>query len=104
MMFCPKCGSILKPKMIRDKKVMSCSCGYTDNKLGAVTLTETKKDEIRMDVVETEASVNPIVNEDCPKCKNNKAYTWFQQMRAGDEPETHFFKCTKCSHTWRERK
>jgi DNA-directed RNA polymerase subunit M len=30
------------------------------------------------------------------------AYFWTQQTRGADEPETRFFKCTKCSHTWRE--
>ena len=104
MMFCPKCGSILKPKVVRDKKVMACSCGYTDNKAGSMTLTDKKKDEVNMDIVDSEVSVHPVVDEECPKCHNKKAYTWSQQMRAGDEPETIFFKCTKCQSTWREGK
>ena len=103
MMFCPKCGSMLKPKLVNDKKVLACSCGYVQ-KSGTVTLTEKKKDEAEIDVVDTEVSAYPIVDEECPKCKNDKAYSWSQQMRAGDEPETHFFKCTKCAHTWRDGK
>lgn len=104
MMFCPKCGSMLRPKLYRVKKVMACSCGYMDAKDPKVVLTEKKKDEVKFDVIEQEASAYPIVDSDCPKCKNTKAFSWSQQMRAGDEPETHFFKCTKCSHTWREGK
>ncbi|MBI2112883.1 transcription factor S, partial [Candidatus Woesearchaeota archaeon] len=25
-----------------------------------------------------------------------------QQTRGADEPETRFFRCTKCNYTWRE--
>jgi transcription factor S len=105
MMFCPKCGSMLRPKVVRDKKVLACSCGYVDSKSsGVVTFSEKRKDESKVEVVEKEASAYPIADAECPKCKNDKAFSWTQQMRAGDEPETHFFKCTKCQHTWREGK
>ena len=103
MLFCPKCGSMLRPKLVKDKKVMGCSCGYVQQD-AKTTFTEKKKDEVNFDVVEQESSAYPIVDEECPKCENKKAYSWSQQMRAGDEPETHFFKCTRCSHTWREGK
>jgi len=104
MMFCPKCGAMLRPKVVRDKKVMGCSCGYVADKTASstVTFSEKHEDKIRdFEVVEKETSVHPITDEECPKCKNPKAYTWSQQMRAGDEPETIFFKCTECGHQWR---
>jgi DNA-directed RNA polymerase subunit M len=108
MMFCPKCGAMLKPRVLRDKKVMACSCGFVDNKdnkdARKVTFTEKNTPESRVEVVDQEASAYPIVDSECPKCKHTKAYSWTQQMRAGDEPETHFFKCVKCQHTWREGK
>ncbi|ORY02282.1 hypothetical protein BCR34DRAFT_605633 [Clohesyomyces aquaticus] len=40
----------------------------------------------------------------CPvdKCRNGWAY-WYQlQIRSADEPMTMFFRCTACSHEWRE--
>jgi len=46
--------------------------------------------------------IHPIVNEECPKCGNDRAYFWTVQTRASDESETKFFKCTKCGHTRRE--
>jgi len=99
---------MLKPKIVRDKKVLACSCGYVDNKSsggsGVVTFGDKKKDEAKVEVIEKEASAYPVVDSECPKCKHDKAYSWSQQMRAGDEPETHFFKCVKCLHTWREGK
>jgi len=105
-MFCPKCGSMLRPKVVRDKKVLACSCGYAADKAeNKVTFNVTQEDTSpKIDVVEKESLAYPIVDEECPKCKHDKAYTWHQQMRAGDEPETHFLKCVKCGHTWREGK
>ena len=31
-MFCPKCGSILRPVEKKGKKVFGCSCGYVADK------------------------------------------------------------------------
>jgi transcription factor S len=103
MMFCPKCGSMLRPKVVRDKKVMGCSCGYSIEKTSStVTFSEKPEEKVReFEVVEKELSVHAITDEECPKCKCPKAYTWSQQMRAGDEPETIFYKCTECGHQWR---
>lgn len=103
MMFCPKCGSMLRPKVVRDKKVMGCNCGYVaDKSQSTLIFTEKREDKVReVEVVEKEISIHPVVDEECSKCKNPKAYTWSQQMRAGDEPETIFFKCTACGHQWR---
>jgi len=106
MMFCPKCGSMLRPKLVRDKKVMGCNCGYVaDKSQSTLTFTEKREDKLgEIEVVEKETSIHPVVDEECPKCKNPKAFTWSQQMRAGDEPETIFYKCTECGHQWRGRK
>ena len=106
MMFCPKCGSMLRPKIVRDKKVLGCNCGYVADKAQSTVSFGMKKEDVRseVEVVEKEVSIHPIVDEECPKCKNPKAYFWSQQMRAGDEPETQFFKCTNCSHQWRGSK
>lgn len=106
MMFCPKCKSMLRPKMVRDKKVMACTCGYVADKSAPIGTVSFKRqeDEVSFDVIEKEESAYPITDAECPKCKHAKAYSWTQQMRAGDEPETHFFKCVKCLHTWRDGK
>ena len=102
MMFCPKCGSMLVPKATENGKVMSCSCGYTSSEKPSMKEKVRRSEDVF--VVEEEHSVNPVVDMECPKCKNPKAENWSQQMRAGDEPETIFYKCTKCKHTWREVK
>lgn len=104
-MFCPKCGSILLPKVEKGKAIISCSCGYK-NKEGTEKVeikesTSIKKTERTYEVIEEKENL-PLTYVDCPKCKHTKAYYWTKQTRAADEPETRFFKCEKCKHTWRE--
>ena len=103
-MFCPKCGSLLKPKTEKKKKVLACSCGYSTKELGLAEIKEkVKQDDKEISVVDENETILPEIEEKCPKCGNEKAYYWTQQMRAGDEPETKFLKCTKCRHTWRDQ-
>ncbi|MGE0792939.1 MAG: transcription factor S [Candidatus Woesearchaeota archaeon] len=104
MMFCPKCGSLLTAQQVKNKTVMGCSCGYT-SKESELTIKETiEESEKKIEVVKEDEAVYPLINETCPKCGHKKAFYWTQQTRAGDEPETRFFKCEKCKHTWREYK
>ncbi len=103
MMFCPKCGSILTQRKENDKTVIGCSCGYV-LKSGNVEVKEEfkSKTEDNIDVVDANDETLPETDAECDKCGNKKAYYWLVQTRAGDEPETKFLKCTKCSHTWRD--
>ncbi len=106
MKFCPKCGSI----MIPDKKrgVLVCrKCGHEEplNPEDVKSYRITQKVEHRPDegiiVVEQNVETLPKVRVTCPKCGNDEAYWWEMQTRAGDEPSTVFYKCTKCGHVWR---
>jgi DNA-directed RNA polymerase subunit M len=105
-MFCQKCKSLLLPKNDGRKKKMVCtSCGYEEViKDGtAMTFNEKLKEKKKIEVVEKkdEGSL-PVTEISCEKCDNNKAYFWLLQTRSSDEPETKFYKCTKCKHIWRE--
>ena len=52
-MFCPKCGSLLKPKTEKKKKVLACSCGYSTKDLESAEIKETvKQEEKKLDVVD----------------------------------------------------
>ena len=103
-MFCPKCGSILRPRKEGKKNVMYCSCGYTSEGVSASIKEEKNfnKEVAEIGVVEKEIETLPISKAECPKCGNKEAYYWLVQTRSGDEAETKFLKCTKCKHTWRE--
>ena len=104
-MFCPKCGSIMMPKKADGKVIMSCSCGYKDSKESDGKIKEeVKKKSAEIEVVDKNYSGDILVDIECPKCAHGKAFFWTIQTRASDEPETKFYKCEKCSHTWRDYK
>ena len=101
-MFCPECGSILRPKDKAGKRILYCSCGYNKVPEGEATeLKETNNSVKKIEVIEN-LDVRPKIKITCEKCQNKIAYYWTQQTRGADEPETRFFKCTKCNYTWRE--
>ena len=79
--------------------VMKCEDCNTSSSEGVIKDRKKKRKEIN--VVEEHES-HPIVEKLCDKCNNKKAYFWMLQTRSSDEPETQFFKCTECKHTWRE--
>ncbi|MFC1734187.1 transcription factor S [candidate division KSB1 bacterium] len=102
-MFCPKCGGILMPKKEDNKKILACSCGYKSKDVSQAKLKEIVAKEKEVEVVDREdVESMPEVETECPKCHNMKAYFWLVQTRASDEPETKFYRCTKCKHTWRD--
>jgi transcription factor S len=104
MLFCPKCGSILKPKNEKGKNVLFCGCGFTNKEADNTSITESvTKEQAELEIVtEDEEKMLPLADVDCPKCHHKKAYYWLVQTRAGDEPETKFLRCEKCKHTWRD--
>ena len=101
-MFCPKCGALLVPKKEGNKKVMACSCGYSETAETGGTMTEKVEEEGEVEVVKEDSEMLPTMEIKCPKCGNNTAHYMTAQTRAGDEPETKIMKCTKCKHTWRD--
>jgi len=107
MKFCPKCGNLMLPD--RKRKVWVCrSCGYEEpfdeqkdrEKTVIKQKVEHKPDE-GIIVVEQDVKTLPTTKVTCPKCGNDTAYWWELQTRAGDEPSTIFYRCTKCGHVWR---
>jgi DNA-directed RNA polymerase subunit M len=65
---------------------------------------ETKKTDKIVVIGKKEQNLRttPQVKAECPKCGNDKAYWWMVQTRGIDESSTQFYRCTKCSHTWRD--
>ena len=101
MKFCPKCEVRLKKN--NNTSSVSCpKCGYSES-----GIKETKK-EIKEEVSEFNIyegnegkETLPTIKIDCEKCGNNEAVWWMLQTRSADEPTTQFYRCTKCSFTWR---
>ncbi len=101
MLFCPKCGAILKPKQEKGKRFLACSCGYANRKENA-SISEKAADKSEIAVVTDDDRKLPVTEVDCPKCGHHQAGYWTAQTRAGDEAETKFLKCLSCGHTWRD--
>lgn len=89
------------PKKESGKKVLGCSCGFKDRDASA-TIKEVMAKTKDVEIIEKEEEPYPLVEAECAKCKHKKAYFWTIQTRASDEPETKFYKCEKCKHTWRD--
>jgi DNA-directed RNA polymerase subunit M len=108
MQFCPKCGLVCVTKREGGKTVLVCrKCGYRieDCHPATITTEEPKEQDPKKEVVVIEEKTSlalPRTQERCSKCGNKEAVWWLKQMRAGDEPPTIFFRCTKCGHSWRK--
>ncbi|HIH07142.1 MAG TPA: transcription factor S [Candidatus Nitrosotenuis sp.] len=96
MQFCPKCN-------LRLKKGSCTKCGYSE-----VSKVEIKKSTSELDKSFTvfdendEKETLPTIKKECEKCGHDQAVWWMLQTRSADEPTTQFYRCVKCSHTWRD--
>ena len=103
--FCPKCNNLMLPK---DGKLKCAVCGYEEETTAESSKEYEYKEHLenrkeKITVIEDEGvETLPITRVECPKCGHNEAFWWLQQTRCADEPETRFYKCKKCGHTWRE--
>jgi transcription factor S len=102
-MFCPECKTML----ISSGGQLKCrKCGYIRKIESSEHMTRQKKrteNEITIvDDEDTNIKTMPTIQIKCPKCENNLAFWWLRQLRAADESEVRFFRCTECGHTWRQ--
>ncbi len=100
MKFCPKCEVRLKKS---NKTSAICpKCGYSES-TAKETKKETKEELTKFNIVEGDEGkeILSTIKIDCEKCGNNEAVWWMLQTRSADDPTTQFYRCTKCSHTWR---
>ena len=106
-MFCPKCGSLMYPGNNR----FTCgnpSCRHekdiAEKDVQAARVVSHAKDKKAADtlVLDEITETLPKTHVECPKCGHFEAFWVMRQTRAADEPTTRIYRCTRCSHTWRE--
>lgn len=85
MFTCPKCGYELSSK---EKEVRR--------------IKRERENVVVIGREEQKLRTLPTAKAECPKCGNKRAFYWMVQTRGADESSTQFFRCTKCSYTWRE--
>lgn len=107
--FCPKCGNLMIPTKDNGKVVLKCrnpKCGaikpLKENSFYTISEKLKHSPSEKTIVIEEEATLLPKTRIECPKCGWNEAYWWELQTRSADEAPTHFYRCVKCGHTWRE--
>ncbi len=74
-------------------------------KRAAKEISKIKHDKEKIVIIgKTEEKVRtlPKTSAVCPKCGHSEAFYWLVQTRGADESSTQFFRCTRCSSTWRE--
>ncbi len=102
MMFCLKCGRMLKNE---GGKFVCPGCGWTKDDAPSNLMTKVdKRKEKEIVIVDDTEKIRtlPTTTIRCPECGNNEAEWWLRQLRSADESEVRFFRCTKCEKTWRE--
>ncbi len=99
-MFCPKCKSMLVPTKDGKRHCPKCDVDVESKGGPGLVIQEPTRRELK--VIEGNSPTLPIEEIECAKCKNGEAYWRIEQTRAADEPPTLIFRCTKCSHTWRQ--
>jgi len=105
MEFCPNCEIRLKKN---DSGSRHCpKCKYLKKKTVESTKEESEEANSEFLVmgeedVKQSKGLESTVPIDCEKCHNKEGVSWTFQTRSADEPETKFYRCTKCNHTWRD--
>ena len=100
-MFCPTCKSLMYPEegVFKCRKCETAQDMDPSSQGQTVVETSTEKEMV---VIEGDMDLLPKTRVHCANCGNNEAYWVIRQTRAADEPETRIYRCTKCSHSWRE--
>ena len=80
MLFCPKCGSILRPKKDKNKKALFCTCGYIKKDAESTEIKEHLEEEKEVEVIEEETE------------------TYLRQIQNAQNASTeqHTTGCNKC--------
>jgi len=92
IVLCPKCGFTADKEQYQPLSTKKSITTSSENTSGS-----------SLKIMDTDSGPTalPTTSIECPKCGNNTAFWWMLQTRSADEATTQFYRCTVCSHTWR---
>ena len=106
MEFCAKCETRLK-KDANSTSLVCPKCRYVKQKPNKSMKQKSEESDSGLLVmqendIKESRGLESTIKIDCEKCQNQEGVSWTFQTRSADEPETKFYRCTKCNHTWRD--
>ncbi|MCK5177187.1 MAG: transcription factor S [Candidatus Aenigmarchaeota archaeon] len=105
MKICEKCGNLMLPVRKEEGLYYICRVCKQEKKAekdNFILKEVVHKEKPRIIKTDENSEMLPKLKKKCESCGNGEAYWWSQQTRSSDEPETRFYRCTKCKKTWRE--
>lgn len=106
LLFCPMCSNMLTVEEGQYCYRFACNtCPYIHNitrRIACVEYTELKEVEEALGGAEAWKNAG-TTEENCGSgsCDSTTAYFLQVQTRSADEPMTIFYRCCKCTHTWK---
>ena len=118
-MFCPECGTLSFPNPKGDIACTNYKCGYNGPAKVVIKGTDGKEVDLSQATSSTEskARVYDVIKDSdkrhgvlttgtymCPsqKCNSIYVFSYLEQTRSSDEPETRMLTCRDCGKGWRE--
>ena len=72
---------------------------------GTWTTSSTKAETRVYEVIKDSDSMKGVLTVGdymCPKCDSVEVFSYLEQTRSSDEPETRMLTCKECGNGWRE--
>ncbi len=114
-MFCPTCGTMAFPN---SSGIIDCpdyKCGYKGpvgkmkvqgKEIDLSTVQSSSKAKTReYEVIKDSDEMKGVLTKGdymCPKCDAIEVFSYLEQTRSSDEPETRMLTCKECGNGWRE--
>ena len=113
-MFCPECGTMAFP-VDGHIDCTNYKCGYSGpvgkmkvqgKEIDLCDVQSSSKAETReYEVIKDSDQMRGVLTTGdymCPKCNGVEVYSYLEQTRSSDEPETRMLTCKSCGKGWRE--
>eukprot|EP01091_Cochliopodium_minus_P014689 TRINITY_DN5018_c0_g1_i1.p1 TRINITY_DN5018_c0_g1~~TRINITY_DN5018_c0_g1_i1.p1 ORF type:complete len:130 (-),score=22.05 TRINITY_DN5018_c0_g1_i1:61-450(-) len=112
--FCPECNNFLETFTMKSEIVCPC-CDYAieikdyqykpiirENIIKKSARQKMREKQMQEEFNSTKEILMQLIEEECPKCGEEKVYYHTKQLRSADEGSTIFYNCPKCTFQWNQ--